>query len=248
MPRFKEQAICLRVFDWSETSQVVVLLTEGRGLLRGLAKGAKRTSPSSVARYSGGIELLTLGQAVGTIKPSAELATITEGDLQQPFAYLRRDLKAQHLSMYAAELTGAMLAELDPHPRVFAGLLALFEALADPARRGAAMLAYQWRLLDDCGYRPDLGRDVKAEAPWGKQASYTFDARGGGLTAAAVNHPDAWRVRRATVELLRAVASGAEPEGDAESFLRANRLLCVYLRSLLGRELHTAGVVLGKKR
>src|SRR5690606_38853363 len=99
MPRFKDQAICIRHFDWSETSQIVALLTEQHGKIRAVAKGAKRTSPSSVQRYSGGIELLTLGQAVGLIKSSTDLANLTEWDLQEPFSHLRRNLEAQRLSL-----------------------------------------------------------------------------------------------------------------------------------------------------
>jgi DNA repair protein RecO (recombination protein O) len=122
MPRLKDQAICIRLFDWSETSQIVALLTEHHGKVRGLAKGSKRTSPGAVARFSGGIEMLTQGQIVWISKPSVELATLTEWDLQNPYRHLRQDLTAQRLSLYAADLTGALLAEHDPHPNVFAAL------------------------------------------------------------------------------------------------------------------------------
>ena len=77
MPRFKDQAICIRHIDWSETSQIVALLTEQLGIIRAVAKGSRRTSPGSVQRYSGGVELLTLGQAVGMIKSSVDLASLT---------------------------------------------------------------------------------------------------------------------------------------------------------------------------
>ena len=129
MPRFKDQAICIRHIDWSETSQIVALLTENHGLVRGIAKGAKRTSPSSVQRYSGGIELLTLGQTVGMIKPTAELANLTEWDLQQPYWNLRQNLKAQQLALYGADLAGAMLAEHDAHPVVFCAMRTLLGEL-----------------------------------------------------------------------------------------------------------------------
>ena len=56
MSRFKDQAVCIRMIDWSETSQIVALLTREHGVLRGLAKGSKRMSPSAISRFSGGIE------------------------------------------------------------------------------------------------------------------------------------------------------------------------------------------------
>ena len=297
MPRFKDQAICIRDLDWSETSQLVVLLTASRGKVRGLAKGSKRQSPSSVARFSGGIELLTAGQVIATTRPSSELAAITEWDLQRDYFALRRDLRAQRRAMYAADLVNAMLADEDPHPRVHGYMLELLEALCRPredrtpaevedeAQR--ALLVFQWGLLADCGYRPELGRDVRRGGELTTQATYSFDPLAGGVTADK-GLAD-WRVRAATVAALRHVAAGEElasetrrdddqdvattvdaaapapkaasrhaetasthsadatrpPGADVE---RANRLLCVYLRALLDKELPTMGVVLAAGR
>lgn len=254
MPRFKEQAVCIRLIDWSETSQIVALLTEARGKIRGLAKGSKRTSPSAIARYSGGIELLTGGQAVGLIRPSTELANITEWDLQQPYHHLRSDLEAQQLALYAADLINAMLAEHDPHPTVFEQLTALLGALAttEPAARAQALLRFQWRLLVDCGYRPQLDRDTHTDQPLADEQAYLFDPRTGGLTqdrsTPANGAVGPWRVRRQTVELLRQVAAGDDdcPATDADTAERANRLLCVYARAVLDRQLPTMSIVLAK--
>ena len=254
MPRFKEQAVCIRLIDWSETSQIVALLTEGRGKVRGLAKGSKRLSPSAIARYSGGIELLTRGQAVGLIKPSADLANITEWDLQEPYHYLRRDLTAQRLALYAADLVNAMLAEVDPHPTVFAEFIGLLEALvpSDEVARAGALLRFQWRLLTDCGYSPQLDQDVHSGAPIEARRAYLFDPHAGGLThtgrAAKGNTVGPWRVRRQTIDLLRGLATDGEMldvDADVEVIGRANRLLCVYARALLDRQLPTMTIVLG---
>ena len=262
MPPFKDQAICIRHIDWSETSQIVALLTEQHGVLRGMAKGSKRTSPSAVARYSGGIELLTQGQIVGMTKPTAELATLTEWDLQEPYRHLRQNLRAQRLAMYGADLAIALLADHDPHPKSFAALGQLLGDLSDPDRHDAALLSFQWRLLEDTGYRPQLSQDVRTGKPLdlphvGEEGQmnaslevYTFDPRGGGLTV-AVNGIEngSWRVRGATVALLRRLADGQGVSGDpgdesAESIGRANRLLCVYARAILDRELPTMAYVL----
>lgn len=247
MPRFKDQAICIRHFDWSETSQIVALLTEHHGKIRAVAKGAKRTSPSSVQRYSGGIELLTLGQAVGIIKPTTELATLTEWDLQQPYWYLRQDLEAQQLSLYAADLVNALLADRDDHPASFHALREFLEALRDPTGRQAALLRFQWRILTDSGYRPELNRDVERDEPLTPAASYIFDAQAGGLTTQLGSQRTSWKVRRETVELLRRVAQNDVDDlrdADPQAIGRANRLLCVYARSILDRELPTMAFVL----
>lgn len=244
MSRFKDQAICLRDIDWSETSQVVVLMTEAHGLLRGLAKGSKRQSPSSVQRFSGGIELLTRGQIVATTRPTRELATLTEWDLQDDFYHLRQSLEAQRLGMYAADLVMAMFGEEDPHPRTFAAMARLLAALKAAEVRQAALLGFQWDVLEDAGFKPELERDVHTNVPLGEAKTYTFDPVAGGLTGR--NGIADWRVRRKTVELLRTVEAGESLERfETEAVARGNKLLCSYARSILGKQLPTMGLVLG---
>ena len=240
----------MRHLDWSQTSQIVVLLTEDHGKVRGLAKGAKRTSPSAVARYCGGIELLTRGQIVGTTKPTTELATLTEWDLQDSYFHLRSDLRAQQLAMYGCDIANALLGDHDPHPKVFTALAALLSALADRSQHETALLRYQWLLLDEGGYRPQLDRDVRSGEPLADRPTYTFDARSGGIIETSVqgtadSAAGPWRVRRATVEILRAVGDGRF-DGAAGSVVvrRANRLMCVYLRAILDRPLATMSFVL----
>ena len=247
MARLKDQAICIRHLDWSETSQIVVLLTRDEGKLRGLAKGSRRQSPSAIGRFSGGIELLTRGEVLATIKPAADLAAITEWDLQEDYHHLRTSLRAQHLGMYAADLCNALFAEHDAHPRTFDALARFLESLTNVARAPGELLRFQWELLDDAGYRPEISRDAATGEALPDLATYTFDPQAGGLTQQG--RAQEWRVRAETVAVLRAAAKGEEPgtpgfAGGAVS--RANRLLCVYVRAILDEELPTMRVVLGQ--
>jgi len=274
MPRFKDQAVCIRHIDWSETSQIVALLTESHGVIRGLAKGAKRTSPGAIQRYSGGIELLTRGQVLAQTKPAGQLATITEWDLQQTFFHLRQNLMAHQLGLYAADLTGAMLADHDPHPTVFAALVRFLDALKNDKARHGALLRFQWLVLNDCGFAPQLSKDVHNDKPLAKSAALWFDGRAGGLTAAqpsaaarkaaartsvrgksrfdrtkAPGGVGPWRVSPETVRLLRRLSDQDPQAGSAlraptAVINRANRLLCVYTRALLDRQLPTMHYVL----
>jgi DNA repair protein RecO (recombination protein O) len=255
MPRLKDQAICLRYRDWSETSQVVWLLTQTRGLVRGLAKGSKRASPGSVARFSGGFEMLTLGQAVATTRATWELASVTEWDLQQTFPHLRRDLAAQQLALYAADLAAHMIADDDPHPHSFAALLTLLHALAETGRAQPALLAFQQTLLTDCGYSLELANDARTSQPLTASRWYLFDPLAGGFTTAsdadaqspahALTVTGPWKARPQTLDALRRAAAGDLNTLPTDVAERANRLLCVYARYLLDRELPTMRFVLG---
>lgn len=243
MPRFKDQAVCIRDFDWSESSQVVVLLTESHGKIRGIAKGSRRQSPSSIARFSGGIDLLTAGQVVATTRPSSELASITEWDLQENHFALRKNFRGQQIAMLAADLCHAFLADLDAHPAAFAVLTDFLGALGgDPGGLDRALLRFQWGLLVDCGYKPELERDVRRSGELEAVPAYSFDPVAGGLTAD--KGLTDWRVRAETVKLLRRIEAGEAAEAEADTVGRANKLLCVYARAILDKELPTMSLLL----
>ena len=247
MPRFTDDAIVLREHDWSETSQLVTLLTREHGKVRGLAKGSRRTSPGSVARFSGGFDLLTRGQVIARTRPTTELAQVTEWDLQYPHHRLHHDLDALHAAYYAADLANALYIDEDPHPNAFAALQSFLEAVAENIEEKVnvpgALLRLQWELLDDAGYRPELERDVRTEGPLPNAGSYHFDPVAGGLTSHAA--PGTYGVRRGTVHLLRELANHIEtvPPASMESLHRANRLLATYARALLDRELPTMSLL-----
>ena len=250
MPRFRDEAVCLRSIEWSETSQIVVLLTRERGKVRGLAKGSKRLSPSSIARFSGGIDLLQRGEVLATTKATAELANVTEWNLIDDHHHLRRSLRSQRLAMYAGDACDAVLPELDPHPASYEAVGQLLRGLANPAEADVAVLVFQWALLMDSGFKPELERDVHTgetmELDATRGGELAFDPVAGGLTRR--QGPGAWKMRRSTAVLLRDIDArrGGLPESaPSDAVQRANRLLCSFLREILGRELPTMRVLLG---
>lgn len=267
MARIRDQAIVLRESDWSETSQVVTLLTEGHGKVRGLAKGSRRLSPSSVQRFSGGFEVATRGEVVAVVRPSSGLATITEWDLEETYPQIRRSWRVWEVVWYAVDLAQGFVAELDAQPGVFR---ALKEFLEEVGREGAgegevdgALVRYQWRVLKESGFGLDLARDVRRGGELGKAEVYVLDPREGGFTMEEAAEEKmsgkkegergvVWRVRRGTVEVLRKVARGellkAEEGEERKAIQRANRLLCVYARAVLDQELPTMRWILSDRR
>jgi len=251
MPTIQDNAVCLRLRDWSETSQIVQLMTERHGKIAATAKGAKRRQPATLAKFSGGIELLGAGGAVLIVKRGTELSNLIEWDLVDAHWHLRRRLAAWRLAMYAADLVHQMVQDHDPHPETFRALRTFLADLAadDEAARQRALLRFQWDLVTDMGYRPVLDRDAETgEALDGRAPTFAFAAVAGGVVADAGRgrEPGRWRVRRQTVELLRAVQQRSPAaDVDAATLGRANRLMCVYCREILGRHLPTMDAVLG---
>src|SRR3954463_233649 len=99
-----DRCICLRKFEYSETSQILTLFAREHGLLRVIAKGAHRKTKAGASKFGGGVDLLDRGQAVFTHAPERDLATLTEWQLTEGHLELRRSLRSIYLGLYAAEL------------------------------------------------------------------------------------------------------------------------------------------------
>lgn len=233
MPTITDSAICIRRWDYSETSQTVSLFAREHGILRGIAKGAKR----SKSKFSGGIDLLTYGQIIAIVKPHTDLATITEWHLVEIFRALRERLAANRAGLYMADLVHHMLREHDPHPQLFDKFSRSLTALADAQQIAMTLLKFQWSILCETGYRPHLDQDAKTGRPLEEGVStLAFSAASGGVVA-DTGAGDRWRVRRETIALLRDVANGeSADDADAVTVDRANRLLAAYIREVLGAE------------
>ncbi len=268
VPTITDNAICIRHWDWSETSQTVSLFTHSHGVLRGIAKGSKRDK----APFSGGIELLTQGQLVAITKSTNAMATITAWDLQNTFRAARRSLRAFYIGTYLMDLIHHSLTDRDPHPNLFITLVHACDLLAFAPI--ASLLLGQWAVLVETGYRPRLGCDVQTEQPLSPSDDVSFSPTLGGLSILtkeqlATNTYPGWRVRSQTIELLnrldaiqtKLVASETPPgqnehiqnntrdqlielTGDPSGF-RAARLLGSYLRHILGRSLPSMEPVFG---
>jgi len=235
MPPSKDQALCLRQVDWSETSQVVWLFAREVGLVRAVAKGARRPGE----RFDGGIELLTRGEAIVYLKPGAELATLAAWDTLERFPLPRRSLDGFYAGLYLADLTLRLLQDRDPHPRLFDALVLALRAGPDDVL--GALVGAQWAALDESGFRPKLDADLESGEPLADGGLSFLPRRGGFTRQPGETHP-AWRVRPQTVAVLRNLDApgGSAATPTAIDLVRAARLLDAYAREILGRDIPAA--------
>ena len=176
--RTEETAYLLHATPYSETSLVVDLFSRGSGRIAALAKGAKRRGsalravlmqfqPLSVV-WSGRNELRTLTRAEwigGQMAP--------QGD-------------ALICGFYMNELLVRLLPREDAHPALFDGYAHALERLTAGEPSEETLRRFEWLLLRETGYAPDLERDVD-DRPIMPEGSYRWQP-GGGFVAA---EPDA---------------------------------------------------------
>ncbi|MGD9790904.1 MAG: DNA repair protein RecO [Phycisphaerales bacterium] len=233
MAAIVDHAVCLRQWDWSETSQTVSLLTREHGVVRGLAKGSRRQP----GRFGGGIESATRGEVVFHPKPAHTLATIAGWDVLETFPAARSSVVGFAGATLMIEATQRGISESDPHPAVYD---ALVEAMRTADRGSASVAEYLWRLLVDTGHKPELDRDVATgdSAPRGRTIG--FDPSLGGVTTdpGAGVSSGVWRVRGETLEYLRGLERAGplkSPMGRGDEVSdRAARLLARYVETQWG--------------
>ncbi len=255
MSLIKDIAIVLRRLDYSETSQVLAVLTKERGQQRLIAKGIKRSTKTRVAV---GIDLLEMGDVVYSRRPGKEgtLAAMTDWRQIETFPHVRRDLAKSYAAQYAAEITTNLTEPHDPHPLAFDGLRFMLEALKDEAPL-VALNRYLWVFLREIGLQPDLSRCVNCDTPIDKREPLYFSSRLGGAICRDCEGTvvEKRRISPNVARSLAAVRNGAadpQYEGDeAKVALRVFELLDYHLTETMAKPARTIGLLrsaLGLKR
>ncbi len=231
MPPINDQAVVLRLSEFSETSQIVTLFSADHGRLRLIAKGIRRGTRQ---RFAVGLDLLELG-SVGFLpaRSADRLGTLTDWVQREPFSGLRRELVRLYGGLYAAELVHMLTEEGDPHPTLFSALVAALRRLAGPDQAAPVVPAFQWELLRAIGYAPCLDACVECRRPLGQSGPVYFSATAGGLLCrdCEAPHVEKWQVPPG----LAAQRPGA---GDPSGWFK---LFDYHLTHIAGRPSRSAG-------
>ncbi len=249
VPTIHDEAICVRQWDWSETSQTVSLFAREAGIFRAVAKGSRREG----APFSGGLEVLTRAGLTASLKRTGALSTLTSWDLRDAYPALRKELPRFHAGMYVADLIHHAVHDADPHPALYDASVRALWAIggvrdAGPSDPGVALLNFQWALLTETGRSPVIDRSADTGERLRESSTYVFAPSLGGLIPDTRGASDTgWRVREQTVGLLRRVAAGDGLEEEAApSVRRANRLLAAHIAWGLETTPATAALALGQ--
>jgi DNA repair protein RecO (recombination protein O) len=149
-----QPAYLLHAVPYGETSLVLELLTREHGRVAALAKGAKR--PRSALRA---VLLQFQPLRVGWSGRS-ELRTLTAAEWTGGLAPPRGD--ALLCAFYLNELCLKLLAREDAHPGLFDAYVEALESLSEETCvLDDTLRRFEWRLLRESGYAPDLERDAQ---------------------------------------------------------------------------------------
>ncbi len=145
----KAAAVVIGSFPLGESDRVVTFFSRERGKIRGVAKAARRMK----SRFSGALELLTVGHLVYFDTGRSDLVQIDHFDVIHPFGRVREDLEQLGQAAWMVECVGRLTADRDPNPAVYGLLLRALKSVERgvPPRRVAVVFGL--RCVDALGHR-----------------------------------------------------------------------------------------------
>jgi DNA repair protein RecO (recombination protein O) len=223
---YRDEGVVLRTYRLGEADRIIVLLTAGRGKVRAVAKGVRKTT----SRFGSRLEPTT--HVTLQMYEGRSLHTVTQVEALDTFVAVRGDLDRLSRATTLLEVCDQVAQEGEPNIRLLQMLVGALRALE--ARDSALLVpAFFLKLLAAEGTEPML--DACAVCGTGEGLAAFDHAQGGALCRAhrAGGHP----VSAAAIDLCRRILGGglsvalAEPASavTAEVDAMATRALEVNL-------------------
>ncbi len=193
---YRDEGIVLRTYKLGEADRIIVFVTRGRGKVRAVAKGVRKTKSKFGSR------LEPMSHVALQLYEGRELDIVTQAESIDHFRVIRDDLDRIARASAMLEAVDQMAQEGEVNPRLLQMLLGGLRALAD--HNGPVVVpAFFWKLLAQEGYRPVL--DACAEC--GSDGPLVaFDLDSGGLLC--VDDRRGTPVSPEAIELLRRILGG----------------------------------------
>lgn len=152
--------IILRTRPLTETSLIVNWLTTEQGRISTVAKGARR--PKSP--FAGKLDLFYEAEFSFTRSQRSDLHALRELSLKETHAPLRQEMGWLQQASYATALIEQATERETPLPGLHGLLRGLLAHLPKHPPQPRTIYAFELKLLDELGLRPDLD-DAKLSAP-----------------------------------------------------------------------------------
>jgi len=235
MGLYRERGIVLRTIKLGEADRIVTLVTEGRGKVRAVAKGVRKTKSRFGARLEPTSHVAVL------CWEGRELDVINQAEAIDSFRSVREDLDRLGRAATLLEAVDLVVQERDENARLYQMLLGALRTLA--AHDAPLMVpAFLWKLLAAEGFSPvvdvcvSCGDDGRLVA---------FDLGEGGALCADCRR--GLRVSPEALVLLRRILGGdlvavlAEPASPAGH--EVEHLATLALENHVERRLRSIGVL-----
>lgn len=210
MTLYRDRGVVLRTIKLGEADRIITIATEGRGKVRAVAKGVRKTKSKFGARLEPLMHVSLL------LYEGRELDIVTQVETIDAFRSVREDLDRLTQAMALLEAVDHVVQEGGENPRLLQMLLGALRTLeAGPAP--LVVPAFFWKLLAQEGFHPLLD-ECAACGEDNELVAFDLEVGGGLCRGCARGAP---RLSASGLALLRRMLGGdlvsvlAEPASAA---------------------------------
>jgi DNA repair protein RecO (recombination protein O) len=169
-------AIVLRSYNLAEADRIVVCLTKSAGLVRAVAKGARRMR----SRFGAALEPFTLIRLSFYEKENRELVTISRAEIVKSNFDLAAQLEVAEVLGYMSELIAEFAPPHEANEKLFRMIIACVDAMSLAPQSAPVILRYfEIWLLRLAGSLPDVKACSICGTPPKAEDILYLDAEGG---------------------------------------------------------------------
>ncbi|MCA1564974.1 MAG: DNA repair protein RecO [Acidobacteria bacterium] len=172
------EAIVLRTYKLAEADKITVFLSQNSGVMRGVARGARRLK----SKFGAALEPFTVISLSYFEKEGQELVAIRQAEILRSYFELSKNTEI----VVALEYIGGLILEFtpphEPNEKIFRMIRACVEAIASAPENIRHITRYceVW-LLKLAGFLPDLRACVNCKRPLGENRETAYLGTDGAL-------------------------------------------------------------------
>jgi DNA repair protein RecO (recombination protein O) len=229
---YRDSGVVLRTIRLGEADRIVTFLTEGRGKVRAVAKGVRKTKSKFGSR------LEPISHVALQLYEGRELDTVTQAETIDHFRPIREDLERVSRATALLEVADQVAQEGEPNGalyRMLVGALRSLSAHSSPL----LVTGFYWKLLSLEGFHPMLEQcaGCGSDGPF-----VAFELAEGGVLCRTCRR--GMPISEDALQLIRRILGGslasalAEPPSDATA--EAEALAIRAMEHHLERRLRTS--------
>ena len=157
MPLEQSESIILRSFNIGEQDKIVVFFSRDKGIMRGVAKGARKFGN----RFGSSLEPLSWVKIFYYEKERKELVTVSNCDIIESFFEIQKDLKIHFTLSYYAELVEEFFPSRAKEDILFRLLISVLQAIKAGGDLNSLTAYFETWFLKINGLLPDLKKCKK---------------------------------------------------------------------------------------
>ncbi|MEO6589467.1 MAG: DNA repair protein RecO [Pyrinomonadaceae bacterium] len=194
------EGLVLKSYSLAEADKIVVLLTQNEGLVRGVAKGAKRLK----SRFGGGLEPFSVVQVTYFQKEERELVSISHIELVKSYFEKASEPEFFEKFAYLVELLVEFAPPHDPNESLYRmAKVCLETASENPQNLDGTVVYFELWILRLNGYLPDWNKCDNCKKEFGADEEASLQINFHLQCENCQKSRNGWRIRAADRQIFK---------------------------------------------